>query len=176
VTQHLDEYGIALEGPCDTWLYCLPEHIQANLASVFLQFSNPNESDSVRNVWARVDQEISCQTARFLFYLDTGQELVILDTRGGKLEQTIVNAQERDILLFCSTRRTLTEVYEALSDYDPSYVRQVLSHLVERGFLYAESNEYISLVLKGNGDMFVSLTGHDVSLLLGVENIMRSDK
>jgi ribosomal peptide maturation radical SAM protein 1 len=176
VTQHLDKYGIDLREPNDDWIYCFPENIQADLAPVFFQFFNANENDSIRNLWACINKEMSCHAGRFLFYLDTGKELVILDTREEKLRQTILNTKERDIILFCNTRRTLTEIYKAFSNYDPSYVRQVLSHFAEEGILYGESNEYINLVLRGNGDMFLSLTKHDVSILLGVENIIRSKK
>ncbi len=176
VTQHLDKYGIDLQGPYDDWIYCFPEHIQADLAPVFFQFFNANENDSIRNLWACIDKEISCHAVRFLFYLDTGKELVILDTREEKLQQTILNIKEREIVLFCNTRHTLTEIYKAFSNYDPSYIRQILSRFAEEGILYGESNEYINLVLKGNGDMFLSLTKHDVSILLGVENIIRGEK
>lgn len=163
VTQHLDKYGIDLQGPFDDWIKCFPENIQADLAPVFFHF-NTTRNDSTHELWEHIDNELSCHEVRSFFYLDTGKELLITDTREGKSRQAVLSSKEREIVLFCNERRTLSEVCTAFSGYDTSHIIQILSHLAEEGLLFVEGNDYISLVLPGDSTLFLPLTKYDASL------------
>jgi radical SAM superfamily enzyme YgiQ (UPF0313 family) len=107
------------------------------------------ENKQTRSLWRNLRTASAKIRERtpVLVYVDGGETMQIIDTRGVKRRSYCLNKTERDLIVTCLGSRTLPEIVSRLRGMDPERMSGSLNGLVERGIIFRQGERFLTLAL-----------------------------